>query len=62
MKITDETKSSQIAELMGNSADDTDGAIMLELLRLECVTDTNDLDEDQWLDLVSESQRIRHKL
>lgn len=60
MLITDETKVSQIAELMGHDADEIDGRIMLSLLIRECVTDTNNLDEDQWMDLLNESQRIRH--
>ena len=52
MKITNDTTTYQVAELMGTEADELDGRIMLGLLSRECVVDTDDLTEDEWLALV----------
>lgn len=59
MKITNDTTTYQVAELMWAEADELDGRIMLGLLSRECVVDTDDLTEDEWLALIDESQKIR---
>lgn len=59
MKITNDTTTHQVAELMWAEADELDGRIMLGLLSRECVVDTDDLTEDEWLALIDESQKIR---
>jgi len=59
MKITNDTTTYQVAELMLAEADELDGRIMLGLLSRECVVDTDDLTEDEWLALIDESQKIR---
>lgn len=61
MQITNDTTTYQIAELMGSEADELDGRIMLGLLSRECVTDTSDLSEDEWLALLNESQKVRRE-
>ena len=48
MKITNDTTSWQIAERMGD-VDERTGKIMLGILSKECVTDTEEVSEDQWL-------------
>lgn len=59
MKITNNTTTYQVAELMGAEFTELDGRIMLGLLSRECVVDTDELTEDEWLALIDESQRIR---
>lgn len=59
MKITNDTTTYQVAELMGAEATERDGRIMLGLLSRECVTDTDDLSESAWLKLVDEAVAIR---
>ena len=52
MIITNDTKAWQIAELMGEQGDEIDeldGCIMLSILRAECVTDTEEVSDEQWL-------------
>lgn len=61
MKITNETTTYQVAELLGSEADEMDGRIMLGLLERECVVDTDELNSDDWLRLVEESQAIRRE-
>ncbi|HEP8211892.1 TPA: hypothetical protein VDT58_001003 [Pseudomonas aeruginosa] len=61
MKITNDTTTYEVAELMGSEADELDGRIMMELLSRECVVDTDDLSEDQWLALIDESQKVRRE-
>lgn len=61
MKITNETTTYQVAELLGSEADEMDGRIMLGLLKRECVVDTDELNSDDWLRLVEESQAIRRE-
>jgi hypothetical protein len=56
MKITNETTTYQVAELMGSEADEKDGRILLSLLSRDCITDTNECD---FLALIEESQKIR---
>lgn len=61
MKITNETTTYQVAELMGSEADELDGRIMLGLLSRECVVDTDDLSEDAWNALLNEACEIRRR-
>ncbi|HBO5663707.1 TPA: hypothetical protein L4592_005686 [Pseudomonas aeruginosa] len=61
MKITNDTTTYEVAELMGSEADELDGRIMLGLLSRECVVDTDQLSEDQWLALIDESQKVRRE-
>ncbi|WP_367086355.1 hypothetical protein [Pseudomonas aeruginosa] len=61
MKITNDTTTYEVAELMGSEADELDGRIMMGLLSRECVVDTDDLGEDQWLALIDESQKVRRE-
>ncbi|MER0720494.1 hypothetical protein AAA527_05375 [Pseudomonas aeruginosa] len=61
MKITNDTTTYEVAELMGSEADELDGSIMMGLLSRECVVDTDDLSEDQWLALIDESQKVRRE-
>ncbi|ENK9661851.1 TPA: hypothetical protein SL802_006292 [Pseudomonas aeruginosa] len=61
MKITNDTTIYEVAELMGSEADELDGRIMLGLLSRECVVDTDELSEDQWLALIDESQKVRRE-
>lgn len=56
MKITNETTTYQVAELMGSEADEKDGRILLSLLSRDCITDT---DECDFQALIEESQKIR---
>ena len=48
MKITNDTTTYQIAERMGD-VDERTGKIMLGILSNECITDTEEVPEDQWL-------------
>ena len=59
MKITDETTAWQIAELMGQEADELDGHIMLGILSRECIVDTDKIPESGWLAMIDEAQTIR---
>ena len=59
MKITNDTITHQIAELMGTEADEIDGRIMLGLLSKNCIVDTLEISDGQWGFLLVESQRIR---
>ncbi|HBO2361324.1 hypothetical protein ACYTSD_29925 [Pseudomonas aeruginosa] len=61
MKITNDTTTYEVAELMGSEADELDGRIMMGLLSRECVVDTDDLSEGQWLALIDESQKVRRE-
>lgn len=61
MKITNDTTTYEVAELMGSEADELDGRIMMGLLSRECVVDTDELSEDQWLALIDESQKVRRE-
>lgn len=61
MQITNDTTTWQIAELMGDAADELDGRIMLSLLSRECVVDTDELSESRWMELLEESQAIRQR-
>lgn len=61
MKITNETTTHQVAELMGAEADELDGRIMLGLLSRECIVDTDDLSEAAWHALLNEACEIRRR-
>lgn len=61
MKITNDTTTYEVAKLMGSEADELDGRIMMGLLSRECVVDTDDLSEGQWLALIDESQKVRRE-
>ena len=61
MKITNDTTTYQIAELMGQEADELDGRIMLSLLSRDCVVDTDDVSGADWLAMIDESQAIRRR-
>lgn len=61
MQINNDTRTYEIAELMGSEADERDGRIMLSLLSRECIVDTEEVSEAAWLALIDESQRIRRQ-
>ena len=61
MKITNNTTTYQVSELMGSEADELDGRIMLSLLSRECVVDTDELSEAKWMAMLDESQAIRQR-
>jgi hypothetical protein len=61
MQITNNTTTHQIAELMGDVADELDGRIMLGLLSRECVVDTSEVSDRKWSELLDESQKIRRE-
>lgn len=49
MKITNDTTINQVLELMGDEADEQDARIMMSLLLRDCVTDTDEIDFDTYL-------------
>lgn len=59
MKITNDTTTYQVAELMGSEADERDGRIMLGILSRECVVDTEEVSEAQWGKWLDEACAIR---
>lgn len=59
MKITNQTTTYQIAELMGAEADERDGRIMLGILSRECVVDTEEVSEARWGEWLDEVCAIR---
>lgn len=59
MKITNDTTTYQVAELMGTEADELDGRIMLSLLSKNGIVDTLEISDGHWGFLLAESQRIR---
>ena len=61
MKITNDTTTYQIAELMGPEADEMDGRIMMSLISRECIVDTDEVSEADWLAMIDESQAIRRR-
>lgn len=62
VKITNDTMTWQVAELMGDQADETDGRILLGLLSLGCVVNTDDLPNDQWEAMLGRAQAIRRAM
>ncbi len=61
MKITNATTTYEIAALMGSEADELDGRIMLGLISRECIVDTEEVSESEWMALLDESQKIRRE-
>ena len=61
MKITNDTTTWQIAELMGPEADELDGRIMMSILSRECIVDTDEIPESDWLAYIDESQDTRRR-
>lgn len=61
MRITNETTTWQVAELMGPEADELDGRIMMGLLLRDGYPDTDEISEDAWLAYIDESQSIRRR-
>ena len=61
MKITNDTTTFDVAELMGPEADELDGRIMMSILSRECIVDTDEIPESEWLAMIDESQDIRRR-
>ena len=61
MRITNETTTWQVAELMGPEADELDGRIMMGLLLRDGYPDTDEISEDAWLAYIDEAQAIRRR-
>ena len=61
MRITNETTTWQVAELMGPEADELDGRIMMGLLLRDGYPDTDEISEGAWLAYIDESQAIRRR-
>jgi hypothetical protein len=61
MKITNDTTTYQIAELMGPEADELDGRIMMSLISRECIVDTDEISDDDWLAMIDEAADIRRR-
>ena len=61
MQITNDTTTWQIAELMGPEADELDGRIMMSILSRECIVDTDEIPESDWIAYIDESQAIRRR-
>jgi hypothetical protein len=61
MQITNDTTVYQIAELMGDEADARDGQIMMGLISRECIVDTEEVSDADWLALLQEAQKIRQE-
>ena len=62
MNITNQTTTWQIAELMGEAADERDGRIMLSILGRECETDTDAISADQWDKYLQEAASTRREV
>ena len=54
MKITNDTTTNQIAELMGSDATERQGRIMLGLMAREGIVDTEEVSEKAWLKLLDD--------
>ena len=61
MIITNTTTTWQIAELMGDQADDMDGRIMLSLLAAEDECDTDAIPDDKWNAMLDQVAQIRRE-
>ena len=61
MKITNDTTTYQIAELMGPEADELDGRIMMSLISREGIVDTGEVSEADWLAMIDEAAEIRRR-
>ena len=61
MKITNDTTTWQIAELMGPEADELDGRIMMSLISRESIVDTEEVSDDDWQAMMTEACEIRRR-
>lgn len=61
MKITNDTTTWQIAELMGPEADELDGRIMMSLISNDMIVDTDEVSGDQWQSMLDEAREIRRR-
>ena len=61
MKITNETTTWQVAELMGPEADELDGRIMMSLISREGIVDTDEVSDDEWQAMLDEACAIRRR-
>ena len=61
MKITNDTTTWQIAELMGPEADELDGRIMMSLISRECIVDTEEVSDDDWHAMLDEACDTRRR-
>ena len=59
MKITNDTTTMMIAELMGQGADERDGRIMMGIISRECITDTDEISDEHWIDMLNEAVATR---
>ena len=58
MRITNETTTTQIAELMGSCATEKEGRIMMGILSREGVIDTQEVRDNVWMGWLSEVAEI----
>ena len=61
MKITNETTTWQIAELMGPDADELDGRIMMGIISRECIVDTDEVSDEAWQSMWTEACDVRRR-
>ena len=61
MKITNETTTWQIAELMGPDADELDGRIMMGIISRECIVDTDEVSDEAWQSMLAEACDVRRR-
>ena len=61
MKITNDTTTWQIAELMGPEADELDGRIMMSLISRESIVDTEEVSDGDWQAMLDEMCDIRRR-
>ena len=54
MKITNNTTTDQVAELMGSDATERQGRIMMGLISRECIVDTEEVSDEDWGKLLEE--------
>ena len=54
MKITNNTTTNQVAELMGSDATERQGRIMMGLISRECIVDTEEVSDEDWGKLLEE--------
>jgi hypothetical protein len=59
MKITNDTTTWQIAELMGQDADERDGRIMMGIILREGYPDTDEISDEHWIDMLNEAVATR---
>lgn len=61
MKITNNTTTYQLAELMGQEADERDGRILMSLLTKHGITDTDEISDALWSSMLDEVCEIRRR-